>query len=194
MTASLRRPATAAWGNTAIPGNAISSLGIDVGPHTGMFAAWWHPEDFRLLRALAFECTNTVAPGMLAMLLEYRGAPVIQRAQMEDFRQAPGGRGTRLRGVSPAQIQGELQELYAVLAAAGTSTHLRAAGNVKPWAERGNRLGKTGLLKLAGTSPHVQDGAKHMLFTAVHDGQLPDPLSEKAALMREMAGHVPGPG
>lgn len=184
----------AAWGSTGIPGNAISALGVDVGPHTGMFAAWWHPGDFRLLRALAWECTSGCAPGMLAMLLGYRGAPRIQRAQMEDFRLAPGGRGTRLRGVSAAQIQGELQELHAVLAAAGVSTHLRAAGNVKPWAERGNRMGKTGLAKLAGTSRHVQDGGKHMLYTAVHDGQLPDPLSQRAALMRAEAAHVPGTG
>lgn len=192
MTASLRNATT--WGRAAIPGNAISALGVDVGPHAGMFAAWWHPEDFRLLWALAWECTHATAPGMLAMLLEYRGAPRIQRAQMEDFRQAPGGRGTRLRGVSAAQIQGQLQELYAVLRTAGTSVNLRAAGNVKPWAERGNRLGITGLATLAGTSKHVQDAAKHMLFTACHDGQLPDPLSDRAGLMRRMADHVPGPG
>jgi hypothetical protein len=192
MTASLRH--VTAWGSTGIPGNAISALGIDVGPHTGIFAAWWHPEDYRLLWALAWQCTSAAAPGMLAMLLEYQGAPPVQRAQMEDFRIGPGGRGARLKGVSPAQIQGELQELYAVLRAAGISARLRAACDVKPWAERGNRMGITGLAKLAGTSKHVNDGGKHMLFTAVHDGQLPDPKSERAALMRAEAAHVPGTG
>lgn len=183
MTASLRH--ATAWGQAAIPGNAVSAGGIDTGPHTGIFAAWWHPGDFRLLWALAWQCENAGAPGMLAMLCEYRGAPPVQRWQMEDFRIAPGGRGGRGSATLAC-----LRELYAVLVTAGASVSLRAAGNVKPWATD-KRLKAAGLAVLAGTSRHVNDGARHMLFTACHDGQLPDPLSERAALMRAEAARAP---
>jgi hypothetical protein len=174
----------AAWGSEPVPHDAISALGIDTGPHTGMFAAWWHPGEGRLLWALAFETSADCAPGMLALLLEYRGCPILRQAQLEDFRIAPGGRGSKLRGASANGIQEGAARLLSVLDQASVPVRFAAAGNVKPWATD-RLLQAAGLWGVAGTSAHVRDAARHCLFAAVRSGQLPDPLSARAAQVKE---------
>jgi hypothetical protein len=157
--------------------DAMSALGIDPGPHTGMFAAWWgRPEPgsgapWKLLYALAFECSALMSPVMLRVLCE--SAPVVRVAGIEAF--VARGRSVKLRGVQTANIHAQISELGAVLDHCGIPSAARPAGTVKPWATD-KRLEAAGLLKLAGTSPHIRDAGRHLLFSVCQAG-LPDPLS-----------------
>lgn len=55
----------------------------------------------------------------------------------------------------------------------------RSAVTVKAWATD-KRLEKVQLLPATTGMPHARDAARHALFTAVHDGAVPDPLSRRA--------------
>lgn len=151
----------------------LAALGIDTGPHTGMFAAWWSRADWTLQYALAFECSAVMAPSMLRVLIDVPGAPLIRLAGMEAF--VARGKSVKLRGASTAAMHAEQGELLAVLKNYDVRCIARPAGTVKPWATD-RRLEAAGLLKLAGTSPHIRDAARHLLFSACQAG-LPDPLS-----------------
>lgn len=149
---------------------ALSALGIDVGPHTGFFAAWWIPGTWKLQYALAFECSAAMAPAMLRALLAHR---LPRMAGIEAF--IARGKSVKLQGVRTAQVMSQVGELRTVLDYHGVPVIARPAGTVKPWATD-KRLEAAGLLRLAGTSPHIRDAGRHMLFSACQAG-LPDPLS-----------------
>lgn len=55
----------------------------------------------------------------------------------------------------------------------------RSAVTVKAWATD-KRLEKVQLIRPTAGMPHARDGARHALYTAVHDGNIPDPLSRRA--------------
>jgi hypothetical protein len=156
------------------PGS-LAALGIDTGPHTGFFAAWWSRDTWELQYALAFECAAVMAPAMLRVLMEAPAVP-FSVAGIEAF--VARGKSVRLQGVRAAAMHAEQHELLAVLNHYGVHCLARPAGTVKPWATD-KRLDDAGLLKLAGTSPHIRDAGRHMLFSACQAG-LPDPLSSIA--------------
>lgn len=56
----------------------------------------------------------------------------------------------------------------------------RPAVEVKAWATD-KRLEKVQLIRPTAGMGHARDAGRHALFTAVHDGAVPDPLSRKAA-------------
>lgn len=155
-------------------GFSLGALGADIGPHTGIFAAWWNREDWSLLDVLAFECAAPMAVPMLRAVLQ---APVsglhVQVAGIEAF--VARGKSVKLQGVRTAQVMSQVGELRAELGRYGVPCLARPAGTVKPWATD-KRLAAAGLLKLAGSSPHIRDAGRHMLFSACQAG-LPDPLS-----------------
>jgi hypothetical protein len=55
----------------------------------------------------------------------------------------------------------------------------RNASQVKAWATDA-RLDAAGLLAATKGMTHARDAARHALFAAVHDGGIPDPLSQRA--------------
>lgn len=156
-----------------IPPDAMSALGIDIGPHTAFFAAWWDRESWGLRYALAFECSALMAPVMLRVLMEVPAVPLIRLAGTEAF--VARGKSVKLQGVRAAAMHAQTHELHAVLGHCGIPAIARPAGTVKPWATD-RRLEAAGLLKLAGSSPHIRDAGRHLLFSACQAG-LPDPLS-----------------
>ena len=160
-------------GTWDIRGRVFGSLGVDTGPHTGFFAAWWDPETWQLLDVLAWECSAPMAPKMLQVLLTHPGILRIRVAGLEAF--VSRGKSVKLAGVRTAAMHAEQSVLAADLSGAGIAVAARPAGTVKPWASD-RRLIAAGLLKLAGTSPHIRDAGRHMLFSACQAG-LPDPLS-----------------
>jgi hypothetical protein len=163
------------WHRAADPGS-LAVLGIDTGPHTGMFAAWWSRATWELLDAVAFECTAADSAARLRGLLDEPDGMPVRVAGIEAF--VARGKSVKLRGVRAAQVISQVSELTGVLAGYGITAVARPAGTVKPWATD-RRLGEAGLLKLAGSSPHIRDAARHMLFSACQAG-LPDPLSALA--------------
>lgn len=148
------------------------ALGIDPGPHTGIFAAWWDPRDWVLARAVAMECPAGDAAAAVRAILDVPGRAV-RAAGIEAF--VARGKSVKLRGVRAAQVISQVSGLTGVLAGYGITAVARPAGTVKPWATD-RRLRAAGLLKTAGTSPHVRDAARHCIFSACQAG-LPDPLS-----------------
>lgn len=153
----------------------LGCLGIDTGPHTGVFAAWWDREDWKLLDALAFECAAAMAVPMLRTMLGRKAAlgQHVQLAGIEAF--VARSKAVRLAGVRIAAMHAQQAEIRRELAGRGIYVAARPAGTVKPWATD-KRLEAAGLLKLAGSSPHIRDAGRHMLFGACQAG-LPDPLS-----------------
>lgn len=160
--------------STAAKGVLWGIIGIDPGPHTGIFGAWWNPQDWTLEHCIARECATADSAAVLhGMLRGQDGDWPVRAAGIEAF--VARGKSVKLRGVRAAQVISQVSELTGVLAGYGITAVARPAGTVKPWATD-RRLGEAGLLKLAGTSPHIRDAARHMLFSACQTG-LPDPLS-----------------
>lgn len=154
------------------------ALGIDPGPHTGLYAAWWDPGNWMLEHCIARECAAADSAAALNGILRGQddGWPV-RVAGIEAF--VARGKSVKLRGVRAAQVISQVNELTGVLAGYGIAAVARPAGMVKPWATD-RRLEEAGLLKLAGTSSHIKDAGRHLLFSACQAG-LPDPLSQMAA-------------
>ena len=55
---------------------------------------------------------------------------------------------------------------------------IRPAATVKPWATD-ERLKKAGLLAVCHGMPHAADAMRHLLYRAVRDAGVPDPLSRR---------------
>ena len=150
------------------------ALGIDPGPHTGLYAAWWDPQDWALEHCIARECAAADAAAALhEMLHGHDGGWPVHTAGIEAF--VARRKSVKLHGVRANHVVVQVAELTGVLAGYGIPVIARPAGMVKPWATD-KRLEAAGLLKLAGSSPHVKDAGRHLLFSACQAG-LPDPLS-----------------
>jgi hypothetical protein len=156
-------------------------LGIDPGPHTGLYAAWWDPrplpdgrEGWTLEHCIARECAAADAAAVLrGMLRGHEDGFPVRAAGIEAF--VARRKSVKLHGVRANHIVAQVSELTGVLAGYGIPVIARPAGTVKPWATD-KRLDEASLLLLAGSSPHVKDAGRHLLFTACQAG-LPDPLS-----------------
>ena len=148
-------------------------LGIDTGPHTGIFGAWWDTADWALKYCTAFECADADSAAELHAMLDDPYARPVRAAGIEAF--VARAKSVRLRGVRTARVMGQVTELSGVLRGYGIPVTARPAGTVKPWATD-KRLAAAGLLEAAGSSPHIRDAGRHMLFTACQAG-VPDPLS-----------------
>lgn len=158
----------------------LCALGADPGPTCGIAIAYWdgcwgHPG--------AYQCDADSAPALLDWLAALNTEPAVigdaitVRAQVEEFR---AGTGAGARGKNAAATRELVEELKAVLAARGVPCAVRPAATAKPWATD-KRLERAGLLEVtAGMVSHARDAMRHMLFCAVHDGGVPDPLSRRA--------------
>jgi hypothetical protein len=130
---------------------------------------WSHPE--------AYQCNARAAPALLGWLVrENQLAGLAVRAQVEEFR---AGTGAGARGLEADVTRTLVDDLAAVLKQAGVIYKVRSASEVKPWAGD-KRLERAGLLAV--TSKMTRDGRdaqRHLLFCAVHDYGVPDPLSKR---------------
>jgi hypothetical protein len=153
------------------------ALGADPGPTTGM--ALLHYREGLLISAEVYQCNATAAPGLLGYLLtRTRGQRVL--AQIERF--VPGPRSAKLRGTRAGATTDVIDQLELVIRASlrpEISLARRSAADTKPWATD-LRLKKAGLADLIPGMVHAADACRHAIFTACHDGGLPDPLSRRA--------------
>jgi len=156
-------------------------IGIDPGPTTGLAVAYWHDG---WVQPAAFQCDAAAAVTLLRWVLRDNGhcngrAPARKqvRAQVEEFRL---GTGAGARGPDAAATRSLSEDLAMTLMREHVPCLIRPAAAVKPWATD-KRLEKAGLIRVTSGMPqHARDAFRHLLFTAVHDGGVPDPLSKSA--------------
>lgn len=147
----------------------LRAIGIDPGMTTGMAVAGWN--DGKRTWAHVAQCDAGLAPDLLHLLLA-RFSP--RAGGIEAF--IPGAHSGRREGTATRLL---VAELARIAAQGDVALAARSAGNVKPWATDA-RLKAAGLLALAPGMPHARDACRHLLFSACHDGGLPDPLSRAA--------------
>jgi hypothetical protein len=153
-------------------GTVTCFIGIDPGPTTGVAVAYW---DGGWSYPGAYQCDAKSAPAMLDWLLKQNAALGV-RAQTEEFRL---GTGAGARGKPASATRSLADELTGMLDRAGVPYSVHPAATVKPWATD-KRLEKAGLIEVtAGMPKHARDAFRHLLFCAVHDGGVPDPLSRR---------------
>lgn len=146
-------------------------IGIDPGPTPGIVRL--HCRDGRLIAdwTHVVQCSANVLPEIVGAFLE-NGRDVWPRTVLQVERFVTRGRSTHDQRLTNDQA-GLVQSLASEL---GASAVLRTAHQVKGWATDA-RLDAAGLLEACKGMRHARDAARHALFAAVHDGALPDPLS-----------------
>lgn len=95
--------------------------------------------------------------------------------QIERFVVGKKSMKTAAPGATTRDMVGALASI-----ALGTDARVlqRSAAEVKPWASN-LRLQKADLWRATAGMRHARDAARHALFAACHDGNLPDPLSKE---------------
>lgn len=117
-----------------------------------------------------------VGPDLVADLVN--GRITSERVILAVERFVVGPRSARL---STPRAAAQTRDMIGALGAlgeqlTGVSVVYRCAAEVMPWASD-KRLVAAGLFELTAGMPHARAAARHALFTAVRDGNLPDPLS-----------------
>ena len=153
---------------------ALIAYGIDPGGTTGLAVASW--ADDALTRAHVAQCDAGLAPDLLHTLLAMPREGQRPLGGIEAF--ISGRHSGRREGTQTRLL---IAELVKIAAGYGVELRERSAGTVKPWATD-VRLKAAGLADLTPGSAHARDAQRHLLFTACHDGGLPDPLSRRGRL------------
>jgi hypothetical protein len=130
--------------------------------------AWHYPQ--------AYQCDAASAPALARWLVRenVEEGALAALAQVEEFR---AGTGAGARGANASVTRMLVDKLTAVLDQGGVKYTVRPAATAKPWSTD-KRLDRAGLLGVCHGMPHSQDAMRHLLFCAVHDGGVPDPLSK----------------
>jgi hypothetical protein len=145
-------------------------IGIDPGPATGIAVAFWDDESW--LSPGAYQCDASSAPALLDWLAARKRPMMLVRAAIEEFRP---GTGAGARGPHASVTRSKVDELSDVLENRNIRVRCRAATMVKPWATD-ERLKRAGLMEICRGQGHAADAMRHLLFCAVHDCGVPDPL------------------
>lgn len=148
----------------------LTVAGVDPGPSSGFAVACW--ADGKLQSAHALQCDSGTALDALHFLLSVYGP--VTCGGIEAF--LPGAHSGRAEGSLTRRM---VTELTGIAAGYDLDLKARSASTVKLWATD-KRLEKAGLLALTPGSTHARDATRHVLYSAVIDGGLPDPLSRKA--------------
>lgn len=152
-------------------------IGCDPGSCTGIALAYYSNDGSGWVEPEAYQCNANSATALLAWLIsknQVTRLPV--RAQVEEFR---AGTGAGARGPDASVTRILVEKLAQVLRDAKVPYAVRSASEVKPWATD-VRLERAGLIAVTSKMPRdARDAMRHLLFTAVHDGGVPDPLSKK---------------
>jgi hypothetical protein len=129
----------------------------------------------------AYQCDASSAPALAGWLAGLHGSvtrPAVRavRGQVEEFRP---GTGAGARGANATVTRTAVDELKAVMEGYRVTVATRPAAMVKPWATD-ERLKKAGLFPVtAGMPQHARDAMRHLLYRAVRDCGVPDPLSRR---------------
>lgn len=151
----------------------IVAIGMDPGPKPGLVALTY--ADQVLVDVKVVQCTANVALDILGMWLpdDWRAAGEVYFG-IERYVDRQTGRSSRAGQLTKDMVG------QAVRACAGRAYGVfNNASRVKAWATDG-RLLAAGLMEPTRGMPHARDAARHALFTAVHDGKIPDPYSRRA--------------
>jgi hypothetical protein len=118
-----------------------------------------------------------VGPDIVADLVN--GRLTSERVILAVERFVVGPRSARL---STPRAAAQTRDMVGAVVALGEQLAVtvvqRCAAEVMPWASD-RRLAAAGLFELTAGMPHARAAARHALFAAVRDGNLPDPLSTK---------------
>ena len=152
--------------------SGLCVIGCDPGSTTGLAVAYWDEESWSF--PAAYQCDGSSAAALLCYLVR-ANRQLRTRAAVEEFR---AGTGAGARGPHASVTRTLVDDLTAVLKAGGVTVVARPAVTVKLWATD-KRLAKAGLLEVCRGMPHSVDAFRHLLFLAVHDLGVPDPLSRR---------------
>jgi hypothetical protein len=151
----------------------IRAIGIDVGPTPGLVGLTYR--DGRLIKTDVIQCSAGLVVQSLRVLVAPYGSAEVY-VGVERFVIGTGSHRTGPAGARTRDMVGEVQQACVSL---GVTVVDRPAVEVKRWADD-TKLKAAGLLLPTKGMTHARDGARHALFTACHDGNIPNPLSRKA--------------
>lgn len=160
--------------------NLIRVIGVDPGPMPGIVCVDYVNGRPATPPTVA-QCSWAIALDVVRLLAVPDGIETY--VGVERFRM--GNKRPSAAGALTADLVGKLLQLCEGLnvnRAPGYQVYAmqRPATDVKTWATD-KRLQAAGLWDPTAGMRHARDGARHMLYTAVHDGLAIDPLSRKAA-------------
>jgi hypothetical protein len=163
----------------------IVAIGMDPGETVGL-CRLTYASDQSLIMTDVVQASASTALDLLEVLLRVPTGTEVY-FQVEKFvigrgsyrSGSPGARtrdmvGSAITMVSSAGRSGSVSK-----EATGTWVSQRSANETKAWATDG-RLDAAGLFDPTKGMGHARDAARHALFTAVAEGNIPDPLSRKA--------------
>lgn len=162
----------------------IVAIGMDPGPTPGFVKLTYSKQ--RLIGVQVVQCTLNCALDVLSMWLHplhemnrkrtAHGARTELYFQGEKFVIGPGSYRSGSPGARTRDLAGSAETLAVT---AGCVVSARSASVTKAWASNG-RLEAAGLLEATVGMVHARDAARHALYTACKDANIPDPLSRKA--------------
>ena len=150
----------------------IVVIGMDPGPRPGLVMLPY--TGATLLQVYVVQCTANCLLDILDQWLS--GSPSTTEVYfgVERYVHSRGGGG------SPgARTRDQVGSAITLAQTHGAHTVQRNASQVKAWATD-NRLETAGVLDHVKGMTHARDAARHALFTACHEANIPDPLSRKA--------------
>lgn len=152
----------------------IVAIGMDPGPTPGLVRLTYSEQ--RLISVEVVQCTaNVWARVLTSWLADQRRVPCETYFQGEKF---VIGRSSYRSGSPGAVTRDMVGESVQVCVGRAIVT-LRSASETKAWATD-KRLDAAGITRHTKGMTHARDAARHALFTAVAEGNIPDPLSRKA--------------
>lgn len=150
----------------------IVAIGMDPGPRPGLVTLTY--AEGLLVDVKVVQCSANMALDVLEMWLP--GVPLDTETYfgVERYVDRLHGRSSSAGTITKDMVGAAVQ------ACAGRAwVALNDASRVKRWATDG-RLLAAGLMEPTRGMPHARDAARHALFTAVHEGNVPDPYSKRA--------------
>lgn len=152
-------------------------IGIDPGPVPGFVVLDYTGDQLEHIDVA--QCSARIAPQLFVSLLARDRQNLVGIEQWVS-RGRSGRSSTSRAGQATRDLIGQLRQAPPFALVSPADWHARSAGQVKPWATDA-RLDVAGLLEATKGMRHARDAARHALYTAVHDGGVPDPLSKKGS-------------
>lgn len=152
-------------------------IGVDPGPVPGFVVLDYAGSELEHVDVA--QCSVGLAPRLFVSLLADDRQNLVGIEQWVS-RGRSGRSSTSRAGQATRDLIGRLVQAAPFALVSPADWYARSAGQVKPWATDA-RLDVAGLLEATKGMRHARDAARHALFTAVHDGGVPDPLSKKGS-------------
>ena len=151
--------------------STIDVIGIDPGSTTGLVHLRWND---RLAITHVIQCGTSSVLGLVNYLAVGNKSVVLA---VEKFVVGPRAGKSASTGAGKATRK-LIEDIRAYADIHGLKLYLRSASEVKPWGTD-KRIEAAGMLDLTRGMPHARDAARHALYAAHHDLNVPDPLSKK---------------